>query len=991
MKKSRAVSLLLSLSLLCALFLPLRSLTVYAQTWADENGKGMQINKTAEANSDGTYTITLEAYATGSKIITEVKKDIPTDIVLVLDQSGSMDESMATYGFRPYTDKTNSELYALRHNGARTPNLYYPLGDGSYATVSVTLLDGGLSYAVIPVDSVNTHYWNNRNNLYAAVNGSYQKVTLTREFNYYYADYTYALPDGTVIAGSQGRNGIPVFSGVDGGVLYLASNDADLNVYTYTCTDTSGAILTIGTSTGAYAQPTGFTLYERYTSGSTTKLQALKTAVTNFAGSVAKKAAGPDGDLTTTEDNVNHRIAVVGFASGSTFDGVDYNYGNTEVFIGSTGHTYGTSARSVYGSAFQSMDTAQGKSNVTASIGALDADGGTLTDLGMEMANGILNANPVPEGEKRSRVIVVFTDGAPGWSGYDSTIAQAAIRQANAAKTSGVTVYTVGVFAGANATSSGSQSGSDDQKSNWFMQNLSSNNGTPQKPSYYLSAGDSETLNSIFRQISDQIETGGSGTMLSDETVIRDIIAPAFTLPDGAAASDITLETYRYIGPNRWERNSGALGATAAVSGDTVSVSGFDFAEHYVGTVTENGSTAYRGNKLVISFRVLPKAGFLGGNNVCTNTRAGIYENSSAAEPVMTFPQPQVNVPIKAATVTAEDKNVYLLGDLTAEQLMQGVTVAAGSVALDLSKASDTAQPYGLEPWQTEYVDITVEVRDASGNAISTGLNKLTDDTTYTVSVTLSPKTNGSGASGTPAAPKTGANDPAANINVFKPELTFRDGEAWYGGEIPTAEELNACLTQIRWLHAGATADPLAMGPVPALTITCTPDAEGVIQTKQDVAVDAAVQLANADITAHCAFQHAACSPACGWSETAPDGTPAFLLHIRTCELTIAKTGGAAGEPYVFTIKKDGAAYTEVTVVGNASVTIRELPVGAYTIAEDTGWSWRYSPSCSGSAVLSKAAPSGSILCTNRADTPGWLNSYSAVAVNTFGSAAQQD
>ncbi|MGN1249518.1 MAG: hypothetical protein ACI4XW_05510, partial [Candidatus Spyradocola sp.] len=164
-----------------------------------------------------------------------------------------------------------------------------------------------------------------------------------------------------------------------------------------------------------------------------------------------------------------------------------------------------------------------------------------------------------------------------------------------------------------------------------------------------------------------------------------------------------------------------------------------------------------------------------------------------------------------------------------------------------------------------------------------------------------------------------------------------------------------------------------------------------IIQTKQDVAVDAAVVRGSADVTAHCTFRHTDCSPACGWSEPTPDGTPAFLLHIRTCDLTIAKTGGAADEPYVFTIKRDGAAYTEVTVVGNASVTIRELPVGTYTIAEDIGWSWRYSPSISGPAVLSRSAPSGSILCTNRADTPGWLNGYSAVTVNTFGSAAPQE
>ena len=105
--------------------------------------------------------------------------------------------------------------------------------------------------------------------------------------------------------------------------------------------------------------------------------------------------------------------------SSAIGDYTNYDYGNTEVFVGKNQYKYGTSAKSVYSKAFQDMNTTQGQSNVSASINALDADGGTLIDLGVEMANGILNANPIPDGEQRNRVIVVFTDGQPGWSGYD--------------------------------------------------------------------------------------------------------------------------------------------------------------------------------------------------------------------------------------------------------------------------------------------------------------------------------------------------------------------------------------------------------------------------------------------------------------------------------------------------------------------------------------------------------------------------------------------
>lgn len=96
----------------------------------------MVISKTAEANNGGTYTITLEAYATGDKIITGTKKDIPTDIILVLDQSGSMADPMSSErAYSAYENSSNSYLRGERFNGG-DDNLYYPL-DGGYVEVQV--------------------------------------------------------------------------------------------------------------------------------------------------------------------------------------------------------------------------------------------------------------------------------------------------------------------------------------------------------------------------------------------------------------------------------------------------------------------------------------------------------------------------------------------------------------------------------------------------------------------------------------------------------------------------------------------------------------------------------------------------------------------------------------------------------------------------------------------------------------------------------------
>lgn len=52
--------------------------------------EGLNMSKQLRLTSDGTYTITLEAYATGESQTVTKKSGVPLDIVLVIDQSGSM-------------------------------------------------------------------------------------------------------------------------------------------------------------------------------------------------------------------------------------------------------------------------------------------------------------------------------------------------------------------------------------------------------------------------------------------------------------------------------------------------------------------------------------------------------------------------------------------------------------------------------------------------------------------------------------------------------------------------------------------------------------------------------------------------------------------------------------------------------------------------------------------------------------------------------------
>ena len=164
------------------------------------------------------------------------------------------------------------------------------------------------------------------------------------------------------------------------------------------------------------------------------RLERLKTAVTNFINTITADA---------TKHNVDHRIAVVGFASGKN----DY-YQNTELFVGKTQYKYNQLKEANYREAFQTVTNEKEKSNLTQSINNLDAEGGTHPELGMKMANNIFGTNSDESGT-RQRIVVMFTDGSPGdyiWT-FDYDVADATVAEAYTTKnTYHATVYTVGLI-----------------------------------------------------------------------------------------------------------------------------------------------------------------------------------------------------------------------------------------------------------------------------------------------------------------------------------------------------------------------------------------------------------------------------------------------------------------------------------------------------------------------------------------------------------------
>ena len=716
---------------------------------------------------------------------------------------------------------------------------------------------------------------------------------------------------------------------------------------------------------------------------------AMKEAVNNFIDKVAEKYS----------DEADHRMSIVTFGSdASTRQGWTY--------VNPSGNPSG-------------KNTLQGKINGLPN----SPSGATNVAAGMKQAETLMGSGYSYTGNNttRQKVVIVFTDGVPTTDkDFDTTVATNAIASAKNLKDGGATVYTVGIFNGANPNELYGASGFDINSdgtvgSSWvkdawglfpgtdfpeadrpagnrFLNLLSSNYSSAESiglnrstgglgilhykityaitanyartsSSYYLTANDSESLNSIFQTISNNIQTANID--LGSQTVVKDTVSKYFDLP--ANASDIHLYTAAAKADGTFEDAVAASNEVkATIDGTAVSVTGFDFNANFV-SKNDKGGGDY-GKKLIIEFEVTPKDEFIGGNDVPTNDweNTAVYDKNGAevekfADATTT---PTVNVPIKVPEFTVNDKTIYEGNSVTISGLYT-LPVTTG--------------------WEYDYVKVTTGAEGVEADTVSPA-----DCRDYNVKVTYAPKTDGSNSVGTANDMAGKSTELTAKVHVLKPTVTatINDVQKFYGESYTLGDGANGLVSAV-WADASTdhTSIPPVEGTAPYVTdnLSLTYSATDFNGTVPKHDFDVTVKVMNGDneitgavITTTCDVTDSSCET------SEKDGK--YTVHVKTCQLTITKQGGASGEPYVFTVKKDNAKYSEVTIVGNGSVTIYELPVGTYTIVEDTGWSWRYpSPTYSGnSATLDKDQTSNTITCSNTKAKNYWLNGYSGVVTNTY-------
>ena len=722
----RIIALLLALILTVGL-LPTVALAADAQpdVQVSKSDDNLNLVKTIKKAGEN-YTVTLESWATGA--VTTETTPMPLDIILVLDESGSMAET--------FSSKQGTYYEEIKYY--RTNQNYYKWSKEK---------DG---------------IW------YKDTDNNYYKVTVQREQVEDFFSWHYKF------------------------------------TYTYS---KNGTAMTIGSSERKNTNP-GYTFYRQYTGNvNITKREALVEAATNFADSVYKeamKANGPD-----------HRIAVVTYSGDASIK-------------------TGTSASN----ALVSVKT--GLSTIKSAINGLETDGGTYINKGIRKANSIFEKNPIAEEGKRARVMIVFTDGAPGRNGiwckdsrnYDThEIAQAAIKEANTAEqTYKATVYTIGIFQGANVgnpkslptyttdvKASGGDYWDDNEKakatanSNRFMHLVSSNypdatsmtstgnyNAKLEEDdgnTYYLAAASASELSDVFTAISSSIKT--DTTELNETATIIDNIPGNFTIP--AEAQGIKVYTAKCAGKTgetlSWkERQASNLQPTTTTNTTTgvksVSVTGFDYSDEWCG-LDENNQP--HGSKLIIEFTISHNN--YGGTQP-TNAGASIKDKEN--KDVITVDNPSVPVTITEPSITGASENKIYDGE--------GINVIA-----NIKAAADTLVT-GANMGKNQFVTITVAV-------------KVDKDTTYTYTI---PAGEEFGSWGTTTPTLTTGKD----VNTYEYDLTITYKDATLKTDTTTPAEPKTASAKATYTITPAQ--------VTLTSETASKDYDGTALTKPEVTVGGA-------------------------------------------------------------------------------------------------------------------------------------------------------
>lgn len=233
----------------------------------------------------------------------------------------------------------------------------------------------------------------------------------------------------------------------------------------------------------------------------TKRIDALKSAANNFVNHIAEQNQG------ISDSSKQHQVSIVKFSGDkSAAVGNDTYYRD--------GYKYN------YSQVMKAMSPCTDAAAFRNTINSINPAGSTRADYGLQLAD-----SQTSNREDAKKIVIFFTDGSPtSSSGFESEVASSAVSAAKAMKDKKATVYTVGIFSGADP--SADPSGASNE--NKFMHAVSSNYpeaaytqnsgfwggwdwnlGTrPDGSDFYKSATNADELKKVFDDISSEIVKG---------------------------------------------------------------------------------------------------------------------------------------------------------------------------------------------------------------------------------------------------------------------------------------------------------------------------------------------------------------------------------------------------------------------------------------------------------------------------------------------------
>lgn len=353
------------------------------------------------------------------------------------------------------------------------------------------------------------------------------------------------------------------------------------------------------------------------------RIDALKNAANAFIDEIATQNAS------ISDASKQHQVSIVKFAGEKS-----NKVGNDTYRKG--GYTYN------YSQVMKNMTACSEttKSSFKDTINAINPAGATNAAAGMELAQG--------QTSKRSdakKIVIFFTDGTPTTqSDFSDEVASDAISAAKAMKDAGASVYTIGIFDGANPSANVNATSNE----NKFMQAASSNypaaaytytqywlmsgewkwsfGNRAEGSDFYKSASSASELSKIFEDISKEIVKGAGYPTDARE---------GFEMSDGYITFDDSLGSYMQVDAFKAiVVNNHVFSDVAKTSTDTADTYTFE------GTTELNGKTASLGN---IVITVTKSSDVATGDKVQVKVPAGLI-------PLRNF-----NVNETAGTMTVSD------------------------------------------------------------------------------------------------------------------------------------------------------------------------------------------------------------------------------------------------------------------------------------------------------------------------------------------------